>query len=68
MGGRYQGGGFERLGNTDSVDEVTGARDEFSFSIDGHVAFGIDNLTDDTAFYSTPGRSERSSSKAGIRF
>ena len=65
LGGRYQSDPFGRIDNTDTAEDVFGAQDEF-FMMDfkttyrppfvpgAHVAFGIDNLTDENAFVFHP--------------
>lgn len=64
LGGRYQSDAFIDLDNRDTVKEVFGAVDSFFFldfkttyhlkAFNSSLSFGIDNLTDDTAFIFHP--------------
>ncbi|MFQ5580693.1 MAG: TonB-dependent receptor [Nitrospiria bacterium] len=65
VGGRYQSDNFGRLDNTDTEDKTMGAHDEYlffnfktvyrlGFVEDGKISFGIDNITDETAFVHHP--------------
>ena len=64
LGARYQSDPYGRIDNTDHERDTFGAQDRFFMvdvktvyrptAFDGSISFGIDNLTDDTAFVFHP--------------
>lgn len=60
---RYAANSYGRLDNTDTVDEVYGAQDEYTFidlkanfrpTKESRIGFGVDNVTDEEAFVAHP--------------